>query len=256
VKAISFVLPAYNEEGNVLRAVQSVVDVAKRYCSEYEVIVVDDGSTDRTAELVTSAAKDIPELRLVRHAGNRGYGEALKSGLEATRLEWVFFTDADNQFDLDDLRLLLPWTAQADVIVGYRKDRQDPLGRKAGAWVWNRLVRMLFCVPVRDVDCAFKLFRRSTLGDLDIQSGGAMVSTEIMVKLHRAGLAIIELGVTHLPRTAGKAHGANPRVVGRALVELARMYRRLNRLGPGPSALPAPGNVTGRRSVVRGEGEI
>jgi glycosyltransferase involved in cell wall biosynthesis len=237
--AISFVLPAFNEEQNIVRAVRSVTDVATRYCSAFEVIVVDDGSSDRTAELVTEVATEHPQVRLLRHARNRGYGEALRSGFLRARLDYVFFTDADNQFDMEELRLLLPWADRVDVVAGYRKNRQDPLIRRANAWAWNRLVRVLFYVPVRDIDCAFKLFRRSALEELDIESVGAMVNTEVMVKLGRTGRTVVEVGVTHLPRTAGVARGAKLSVIARALTEVSKMYGRLSELGPGPTPVPA-----------------
>ncbi len=237
-RAISFVLPAYNEEANITTAIESVVDVAERYCSAFEVIVVDDGSADRTAELVTEAAGRHPEVRLVPHARNRGYGEAVRTGLLRAGLEFVFFTDADNQFCLDELALLLPWADRVDVVAGYRIDRQDPAVRRLSAWVWNRLVRVLFYVPVRDIDCAFKLFRRAAIEDVDIESVGAMVNTELMVKLGRTGKTVVEVGVTHLPRRAGTASGAKPSVIARALVELCRMYDRLSKLGPGPAPVP------------------
>jgi glycosyltransferase involved in cell wall biosynthesis len=238
--AISFVLPAYNEEENITRAVESVVAAARRFCTDFEVIVVDDGSTDRTSELVTEAAAQHPQVRLVRHARNRGYGEALRTGFLRAGLEYVFFTDADNQFDIEELGLLLPWADHVDVVAGYRKNRQDPMMRRLNAWVWNRLVRVLFYVPVRDIDCAFKLFRKSTLDDIDIESVGAMVNTELMVKLGRTGKTVVEVGVTHLPRTAGQARGAKLSVIVRALIEVSRMYDRLSTLGPGPAPVPPP----------------
>ena len=136
------------------------------------------------------------------------------------------------------MTLLLPWADRVDVVAGFRKNRQDPLVRRLNAWVWNRLVRVLFYVPVRDIDCAFKLFRRSALDDLDIESVGAMVNTEIMVKLGRTGKTVVEVGVTHLPRTAGTARGAKLRVIARALIEVSRMYGRLTKLSPGPPPVP------------------
>jgi glycosyltransferase involved in cell wall biosynthesis len=235
---ISFVLPALNEEANITRAVAAVVDVARRYCSRFEVIVVDDGSSDRTAELVTETATMTPEVRLVRHARNRGYGEALRTGFLHTRMDWVFFTDADNQFDMEELSLLLPWADHVDVVAGFRKNRQDPPMRRLNAWVWNRLVRVLFYVPVRDIDCAFKLFRKAAIDDVDIESVGAMVNTEIMVKLGRTGKTVVEVGVTHLPRTAGVARGAKLSVILRALIEVSKMYDRLSTLTPGPPPVP------------------
>jgi hypothetical protein len=230
VHPVSFVLPAYNEADNIVEAIESTVTVAERYCSDYEVVVVDDGSTDRTAEMVTALTALHRNLRLVRHETNCGYGQALHSGFEAARMDYVFFTDADNQFDMDELPLLLAWAGEADVVAGYRKVRHDARMRLLNAWAWNRLVRMLFYVPVRDIDCAFKLFRRSALASVEIESRGAMINTEIMVKLARAGWRIVEVSVTHRPRTAGEAHGAKVSVIARAFAEVARMYPRLSAL--------------------------
>lgn len=231
--SVSFVLPAFNEEENIEKAVADTVAVAERHCSTYEVIVVDDGSSDRTAELVTECMGTNPRVRLVRHVTNGGYGQALRSGFAAAELDYVFATDADNQFDMNELPLLLGWADQADVVAGFRRVRQDPFMRRANAWAWNRLVRTLFCVPIRDVDCAFKLYRREALAAIDIETGGAMIATEIMVKLARRGAAIVEVGVTHLPRTAGSPTGADLRVIARALRDLCRVYPTLSRLDPG-----------------------
>ena len=230
--AVSFVLPAYNEEENIEKAITDTVSIAARHCSAFEIIVVDDGSSDRTADLVDQATVRHPEVRLVQHSTNLGYGQALRSGFAAARLDFVFYTDADNQFDMNELPLLLAWADRADVVAGFRRHRQDPFMRRANAWAWNRLVRALFYVPVRDIDCAFKLYRRQPLAAVDIESCGAMIDTEIMVKLARRGSAIVEVGVTHLPRTAGTARGAKPSVILRALGEVWRMYPQLSRLAP------------------------
>jgi glycosyltransferase involved in cell wall biosynthesis len=230
---ISFVLPAYNEESNITRAIESTVAVASRYCPNFEIIVVDDGSADRTAELTQASAAVHHQVRLIQHETNRGYGEALRTGFTHAEMEFVFFTDSDNQFDMDELPLLLAWADHADVVAGYRKVRQDPIMRRLNAWAWNRLVRALFYVPVRDIDCAFKLFRRDALAAIDIESRGAMINTEIMVKLARAGWTVVEVGVTHLPRMAGSTTGAKPSVILRAFREVRAMYPSLNSLDPG-----------------------
>lgn len=220
-------LPAHNEEANIELAISRARAAAERSCSTFEIIVVDDGSRDRTAEIVEAAVAKDPRLRIVRHEENLGYGEALRTGFGAARLDWLFFTDADNQFDLEEIESFLSWTDRADVVAGYRIDRQDPLVRRFFAKGWNVLVRVLFYVPVRDIDCAFKLFRRSAIEKVDLESIGAMVNTELMVKLARSGASVIEIGVTHLPRTAGRASGASPRVIMRAFRELKRMRSRL-----------------------------
>jgi glycosyltransferase involved in cell wall biosynthesis len=231
--SVSFVLPAYNEEENITKAIEDTVTVAHRHCSEFNVIVVDDGSTDGTAERVDACSARYPQVRLVRHAINLGYGEALRSGFAEATQDFVFYTDADNQFDMGEFPLLLAWADKADVVAGYRRVRHDSAMRRANAWCWNRLVRALFFVPVRDIDCAFKLYRREPLAAIEIESRGAMIDTETIVKLARRGSTIMEVGVTHLPRTAGTARGAKPTVILRALAEVWRMYPQLSRLDPG-----------------------
>jgi protoporphyrinogen oxidase len=226
-------LPAYNEAGNIVEAIERATAVATRLFAEYEIIVVDDGSVDRTPELVRQAAAEDSRIRLIQHDRNRGYGEALRTGFRAARLDLVFFTDADNQFDLDELERFLPWIDKVDVVAGYRINRHDTWMRRLNAAAWNVLVRACFYVPVRDIDCAFKLFRRYVFDSVDLESVGAMVNTELMVKLGRRGASVVEIGVSHYPRTAGTARGAHPKVILRALLELARMRRRLSSTNAG-----------------------
>jgi glycosyltransferase involved in cell wall biosynthesis len=247
---VSFVLPAYNEAENIEAAIHAAVEAGERHCAEFEVVVVDDGSHDATADLTRRIATSDDRVWLVQHARNLGYGQALSTGFQHATLDHVFFTDADNQFDMDELPLLLAWASTADCVAGYRKQRRDPLARRMNAWAWNRLVRMLFCIPVRDVDCAFKLFRRSALTDITIESGGAMINTEIMAKLSRAGRTIVEVGVTHRPRTAGAPSGADPAVIMRALREVRVMYPKLAALSA-PSD-PHPALPLVRRAGTRG----
>jgi glycosyltransferase involved in cell wall biosynthesis len=237
---VSFVLPARDEEDNIVEAIDQTCVAAERLCSDYEVIVVDDGSIDATAVLTERAGAANPKVRLVRHGTNKGYGEALRTGFAHSSMDLVFFTDADNQFDLDELGLLLPWIDHVDVVAGYRIRRQDTFGRRVVARAWNMLVRVLFHVPLRDIDCAFKLFRRAVLDEIDIESVGAVVNTELIVKLGRAGTAVAEVGVTHRPRVAGQARGASPEVVLRAVYELTVLYRRLRRLDRAPTLGSSP----------------
>lgn len=234
---LSIVLPAFNEEDNIVEVIRSAGRVASKLCDDYEIVVVDDGSTDNTARLVRSIEERDTRVRLVAHDRNRGYGEALRTGFRSARMDLVFFTDADNQFDMYELSNFLPWIDKVDVVAGYRVNRKDPLVRRLFARMWNVLVRSLFYVPVRDIDCAFKLFRRHLFDSLDLESIGAMVNTELMVKLGRSGAGVVEIGVRHYPRTAGEARGAHPKVIGRALLELVRMSRRLSRISAGQ--LPA-----------------
>jgi glycosyltransferase involved in cell wall biosynthesis len=228
--AVSIVLPAFNEEENIEQAIDEATVTARRLLSGHEILVVDDGSTDRTAELVAGMASEDPRVRVISHGANRGYGEALRTGFLASRLEYVFFTDADLQFDVGELEKFLRYAGTVDVVAGYRINRQDTLIRRLNAYGWNLLVRILFYVPVRDIDCAFKLFDRRVLDEVDIESVGAMVNTELMVKLGRKGASVVEIGVTHRPRPAGEARGASPRVIATAFAEVVRMRRRLSAL--------------------------
>lgn len=240
VVRLSIVLPAFNEEANIMTAIERARSVAQKIAGEFEIVVVDDGSSDRTAAIVSTAAEQDPRVRLVSHADNRGYGEALRSGFESAKLDLVFFTDADNQFDMEELANFMPLIERVDVVAGYRIARQDPLMRRFFAKGWNILVRSLFYVPVRDIDCAFKLFRREVFDRIDLESIGAMVNTELMVKLARSGASVVEIGVTHLPRTAGRPSGADPRVIARAFRELWRMHKRLREIAAPPAQGPSP----------------
>jgi glycosyltransferase involved in cell wall biosynthesis len=158
----------------------------------------------------------MPDVRVVEHDRNRGYGAALVTGLRTARMPWVLFTDADLQFDLDQLELFLPLAPEADFLLGRRLDRQDPPHRRANAAAWNWLVRQAFGLGVHDVDCAFKLIRREVLDGISLTSSGAMISTELLVRAQANGARVSELGVAHRPRVAGESSGANPRVVLRA----------------------------------------
>ena len=238
---LSIVLPAYNEEANIAEAIERAREVAEDLCAAFEIIVVNDGSDDHTGDIVTELAAEDERIRVITHQFNLGYGEALRTGFKAASLELVFFTDTDNQFDLKELKAFLPWSDRVDVVAGYRLNRQDSPVRRLNALAWNYLVRVLFYVPVRDIDCAFKLFRRKALDEVDIRSVGALVNTELMVKVGRSGASVVEIGVTHYPRTAGKARGASPRVVLRAFTEVIQMKRRLQRMDAGVASLQPDG---------------
>jgi glycosyltransferase involved in cell wall biosynthesis len=227
---VSVVLPAFNEEANIERALEEASATAGRLFGEYEIVVVDDGSEDGTAELARRFADRSGDVRVISHGRNRGYGEALRTGFLSSRLDYVFFTDADLQFDMNELERFLPYAGTVDVVVGYRVSRQDRTTRRLIGIAWNLLVRVLFYVPVRDIDCAFKLMNRRVLETIDIESVGAMVNTELMVKLGRRGASVVEVGVSHHPRRAGEARGANPRVIATAILELLRMRKRLSAL--------------------------
>lgn len=227
---LSVVLPAFDEEENIADAIRYALGAAARCAHEYEVVVVDDGSADATAEIAARFVEADRHVRLVVHAGNRGYGDAVRSGIKAARMDWVLLTDADLQFDLRELEDFLPSARRADIVVGWRILRQDPINRRLNAAAWNWLVRSMFHLPVKDVDCAFKLVRRDLLTACELTSAGAMISTELLVKCLASGARLEELGVHHRARVAGEQSGASPRVVLRAFGELARLRGALRGL--------------------------
>jgi glycosyltransferase involved in cell wall biosynthesis len=224
---LSIVLPCFDEEDNVADAIRYATAAAANVSDDYEVIVVDDGSRDRTADVASRFAAADRHVRLLAHASNRGYGAALRSGVGAARMPWVFLTDADLQFDLSELEDFVPCAADADLLVGWRIQRQDALHRRINAAAWNWLVRRLFHLPVRDVDCAFKLVRRDLLERIPLTTDGAMISTELLVRAIASGARLREIGVHHRPRVAGEQSGASPKVVARAFRELLALRRKL-----------------------------
>ncbi len=227
--SISVVFPAYNEEANVGQAVRRAMEAVAAHTSDYEVIVVDDGSQDRTSAAVQAIMGEHPQVRLVRHDANRGYGAALRSGFEATTKEWIFFTASDNQYDPSEIGRLLLLMDEADIVTGFRAHRQDPFLRRLYAWAWNGLVNLLFGYLSRDIDCAFKLFRRNILEEMVLTSSGAMVDTELLAGAKRRGFRIREVAVSHFPRQVGHQTGADPRVVLRAFRDLIRYRWELGR---------------------------
>jgi glycosyltransferase involved in cell wall biosynthesis len=217
---ISAVMPAYNEEANLEQSVGRMASALATFTRGFEIIVVDDGSQDGTAAVLDRLKAVQPNLRVIRHPTNRGYGAALRSGFDAARFGWVFLMDADNQFDPAEVGLLLAGAADADIVAGYRKLRRDPILRRLNAWAFFTMVRLLFGRLVRDVNCAFKLIRRDLISRMALHSEGALINTEMLVLARQLQARVVEVPVHHYPRMAGKQTGANIRVVIRAFTEL------------------------------------
>jgi glycosyltransferase involved in cell wall biosynthesis len=227
--SISVFFPCYNEQDNVERVVSKAIEALVAMGADFEIIIVNDGSADKTGQAADSIAEADKRVRVVNHPQNRGYGAAVQSGIRNAKKELVFFTDGDGQFDIGEIQLLLPFIEQNDFVCGYRLDRKDPFMRKLNGWLWTKLVCMLFGMRIRDIDCAFKLFRREVFDGMKLSSAGALISAEILARATRRGLRIAEVGVHHYPRTAGKQTGANPKVILRAFKELFKLYNRIRR---------------------------
>ncbi len=219
-RSLSVVLPAHNEEAAIAATVQEVIDTLSSWRLDFEVIVVDDGSQDDTGAILDALSNSHLCLRIIHHPVNQGYGAALVSGFNATSKDLTFFMDSDGQFDIHDLARLLLLVEEYDAVLGYRIDRQDTWMRKFNAWGWKQLVRLVFGIHVRDVDCAFKLYPTSFFREHTLETRGAMINTEILYKFIREGNTYTQIGVRHLPRKGGKATGAKLTVILRAFREL------------------------------------
>ncbi|HEY5520959.1 MAG TPA: glycosyltransferase family 2 protein [Candidatus Limnocylindrales bacterium] len=236
VSQLSFFFPAHNEADNIEALIAEALEVLPTLAEQFEIIAVDDGSRDATPRIADRLAASDPRIRVVHHETNKGYGAAVRSGLGAARYDLVAFTDGDRQFKVADLGRLLARLAQPDqpdVVVGYRLKRADPFIRTAYARAYRLALNLFFRLGVRDVDCAFKLFRRSALEGIRLESGGAFMSAELLIKLKQRGRKIAEVGVPHYPRTAGSPTGAKPSVIFRAVRDFWRLRIRLwtNRAG-------------------------
>ena len=224
---LSAFFPGYNEEANVERMVSAMKDVLPQVAKDFEIIIVNDGSQDKTGEIGDRLSGQDGSIRVVHHERNLGYGAAIRSGVQACKKEYIFFTDGDNQFDVSQLSQFIPFIAQYDAVIGFRLNRQDSWIRKANAWAWNRLVRLLFGLKVKDIDCAFKLFNRRVFDGIRLESSGAMISTEMLVKIMKKGHKLHEIGILHSPRLAGRQTGAKLKVILRAFKELSRFYKKM-----------------------------
>lgn len=229
---LSLVFPAWNEAENLPRLIESALSIGGELGVAFEIVIVDDGSADASRALLDDWCRRDERIRAVHHSENLGYGAALRAGLKAARGQLVFFSDADLQFDLGEIRHLLAHAGDCDIVAGYRAPRRDPWVRRIIAAAWGALVRALFDLPVRDIDCAFKIFHRSVLEAIPIRSVGAFINTEILVRARAAGFRIRQVPVSHRRRQSGRQTGARPRVIARALFELLQLHATLHPLHP------------------------
>lgn len=225
--SITVFFPCYNEEANVERTTQAAVRACNRLFDDYEIIIVNDGSKDRTGEIADRLAAENPHVRAVHNRPNQGYGGALQRGYREATKEWVFYTDGDGQFDFEEMDKLFPLLDTHDIASAYRLNRQDSLMRRLNAFAWTTLVNVVFRLWLRDIDCAFKLFPRRLFDEIEMKSKGALIDTEVLARAKRLGYTIGQVGVHHYPRTAGSQTGANLRVILRAFKELFLLRREI-----------------------------
>jgi glycosyltransferase involved in cell wall biosynthesis len=245
VPALSYFFPAHNEAANLRGLVEEALATLPDLADAFEVVIVDDGSRDATPHIADELAATDSRVRVVHHSKNLGYGAALRSGFAAARHDLLAFTDGDRQFRVADLgRLITQYQAGgSDVVVGYRIKRADPLVRTLYAKAYRLANRVFFGLRITDVDCACKLFRRDALRDINVESGGAFFSAELLIKLRASGRRVTQVGVPHYPRTAGSPTGAKPAVVFRAMRDFWQLRLRLwaapsRALGRGQPVLP------------------
>lgn len=229
LSSLSIFFPAYNEEGNIATTLIDARNAAKLVASDYEIIVVDDGSRDRTVEVVKELQKYDKKIRLISHPHNLGYGAAVKTGIKACTMDWIFFTDSDGQFHYDELAKFVKESRNSDLVIGYRRKRMDPFHRVFVAQVllkiWNFV---LFGLTVKDVDCAYKLFTKQVRDAIHLDTSSAITVTEFIVKAKSRGFKIIQLPVHHYPRKFGAQTGGNWRVILKAMKESFALRKKLS----------------------------
>ena len=249
VPGLSVFFPAYNDSGTIASLVISARQTAASLTDNFEVIVVNDGSADRTAQIVDELARTYPDVKVVHHPRNRGYGAALRSGFAAATRELVFYTDGDAQYDPSEMAIL--WRAlrtEVDVVNGYKISRSDPFHRIVIGRLYHHSVKLLFGLKVRDVDCDFRLLRRSIFDRVSLETSSGVICLEMMKKIQDAGFTVAEVPVHHYHRVYGKSQFFNFRRLFKTAIDVAALWvalviRREHRRLPArsvaaPDALP------------------
>ncbi|MCS7276160.1 MAG: glycosyltransferase family 2 protein [Dehalococcoidia bacterium] len=245
LSGISVVFPCYNDGGTIASMVLAVRELLPRLADEYEIIVVDDGSRDYAPQVLCQLQALVPELKVIVHDRNRGYGAAVRAGLMAASKEFVFYTDGDAQYDPRDLELLAAaLTPEVDVVNGYKVGRGDGVHRRLAGALYSRAVRGLFGLPVRDVDCDFRLIRRSLLGQVELELDSGAFCVELVKRLQLAGARFAEVPVRHYPRPYGRSQFFRLGRILRTLRDLVRLRRQLAARRP---AAPEPEQVVAQR---------
>ena len=226
------VLPAYNEEKNIQAVVDEARPVLEKIADRWEIIIVDDGSTDGTGAISQKLAQDDSRIKLVSHSNNQGYGSAVASGFKAAAMRWIFFTDADRQFRIAEIERLIPGLEQSKMVTGFREQRGDQLHRRVYGAAFTGLVNLLFGLSVKDVNCAFKIFERGVIEGGQMISRGALINAELLSIAKSKGIEPVQVPVSHFPRQAGAQTGGSLKVILKAAGELVRLFfHRLRKSG-------------------------
>jgi len=222
--AISFFCPAYNDEKNIEETVISAINFLKSVAREYEVIVIDDGSSDATGEVADSLAKNLENVRVIHHLENKGYGAALRTGFKNSKYPIIIYTDGDHQFDITEFSKMLPLLKNYDCVIGFRINRADSALRLFQSKVYNFIINVLFGLKVKDVDCAMKAFHRYVIENVQTNFSSTLFCAELLLKIKLKGFRVAQVGVHHYPRKHGKAAGGSLRVVIRTIIDLIKFY--------------------------------
>lgn len=224
---LSVFFPAYYDEKNIGKVTDAAVRVLEEMkLKDYEVIIIEDGSPDKTGEVADMLAGKYPKVRVIHHEKNIGYGATLKDGFLNAKFDYVFYTDGDNQFDLEELKKFVALIPYSDIVVGYRKSKQYSLYRKFTSLCYNYLLKLIFDIHYWDIDCAFKLFKTDLFKKIHIDSIDAFIDAEIMLKAKLLNYSVTEVGVIHLPRVDGISTGARPSVIIKTIKEVFE-YRKI-----------------------------
>lgn len=227
LSSLSVFYPCYNEEQNIPIFLEKSLTFLPTITKDFEIIIVDDGSSDNTYQITKNFSQKNKQIKIIRHQKNQGYGAALKSGFKAAKKDWTFFTDGDLQFDLTELKKFIPFTKDYQVIIGYRKKRQEGLLRNFNQKLWKLYIDVLYRLHVKDIDCAFKLFKTTVIQDLKLFSNGAFVSSEFLYKLKKKNYKFKQIAVTHQSRLYGKATGSNLKVILKAVLDALKIYLKM-----------------------------
>jgi len=226
---LSVFFPAYYDEKNIDKVVHKAVKVLSELClKDYEIIIIEDGSPDRTGEVADGLARQYPNVRVIHHPHNMGYGMALRSGFKAAKMDYIFYTDGDNQFNLEELKKFIALIPYTDIVSGFRIRKQYSTFRKITSYVYNLILRFLFDLTDRDIDCAFKLYPRSLFDKIELESRDAFIDAEVAIKARMLNYKTTEVGVEHLPRLDGISTAARPSAIFRAIREIMLAYKKYN----------------------------